>query len=256
MALGQALAFVIRHQPAVIPGRVVEPKGPVEQNLARGGLEQILPAHHLGDAHRRIVHYAGELVTRSPVPPPRNEVAKVAARHKPLRSQIAVDELDGLAVGHTKAPVDAFGRNNARWLRRLAVPARAASAGINRFVVESIGVAASRIGWCALMRRTQCRSTTTARRFQSGRREDWSVARWIRRRETPDLLRIGERSVLIVDPRAPVRVEDHASGVHKRIVDDPALAAGIVHADHRLPEQLIGEYPVIPGKPGGLQVVI
>ena len=59
----------------------------VEQNLPRRGLEQVGAAHHLGDAHGRVVGHAGQLVAGTP-PSPHHEIAKVFAGHEALRAQV------------------------------------------------------------------------------------------------------------------------------------------------------------------------
>ena len=46
VALGETAAVVVHHQAAVIPRRDLEAEGAVEQNLARGGLEQVGAANH------------------------------------------------------------------------------------------------------------------------------------------------------------------------------------------------------------------
>ncbi len=77
----------------------------VEQNLPRGGFEQIFSTHNFSDFHCRVVGHAGKLVTRNAIAPPDNKVAKIHARHKALRTQIPVLKLDGLAVRNAKTPV-------------------------------------------------------------------------------------------------------------------------------------------------------
>ena len=81
------------------------PESAIEQNLARGRLEQVGAAHHFRDAHGRVVGHAGELIAGNAVAPPDDEVAEVHAGHKTLRTEIQVDELDHLAVGNAEAPV-------------------------------------------------------------------------------------------------------------------------------------------------------
>ena len=159
MALSQAAAVVIDHQAAVVPRRILESQGAIEQDLARGGLEQIGAAHHFGDAHGGIVDRAGKLVAGASVAPPDYEVAKIHAGHKTLRAQVAVDKLDHFAVAHAEAPVDAFGRVNihrrgAGQLRQMSRQV-AARAGVHGFVVEDVELAAGARGLHALMRRGQ-----------------------------------------------------------------------------------------------------
>ena len=97
----------IRHERAVVESRRLQGlEGAVDQKLAEGREDQVLAAHDLGDAHRRVVHGAGELVARAPVLAPDREVPEVDPGHRALGAEPAVAEFHGLPVGHPEAPID------------------------------------------------------------------------------------------------------------------------------------------------------
>ena len=106
VALGQAAAVRVRHQPAVEPIRSCESQRAVEQNLPRRGLEQVFAAHHFGDFHGGVVGHAGKLITRAALAPPHHEIAKIYAGHKALRTEISIHKLNRFAVGNTEAPIE------------------------------------------------------------------------------------------------------------------------------------------------------
>ena len=60
---------------------------------------------------------------------------------------------------------------------------------------------------------------------------------------------------MIVHPGAPVRVQNHpASVVDDASIHDPSLAPYVVCADHRFPEQFVGENAIVARKVRGLEV--
>ena len=61
-----------------------KPSARFNKHLPRRRLQQIRPAYHLRDPHRRVISHAGQLITRHPIPPPHQEISEVHARHKPL----------------------------------------------------------------------------------------------------------------------------------------------------------------------------
>ena len=149
VALGEATAFAIGDQGAMKPCRIREAKRAVEQNLARGGLEQVCSADNFGDAHGCVVGDAGQLITRNAVAAPDDEVAEVFAGDEALVAQVEIIEFDGFAVRDAKAPVG--GRRflicrrislrvgPGKWWTAGAGPARS---WIDGFVVERIGISA------------------------------------------------------------------------------------------------------------------
>lgn len=104
MPLGQALTAFIHHQMAVKKFRRAESKRAVEEELARGGNEQVGAAHHFRDPHGRIVHHHGELVGRHAVAAPHDEVAELLSRDEGLRTEVPVDEGNGFSIGDAEAP--------------------------------------------------------------------------------------------------------------------------------------------------------
>src|ERR1039458_2280026 len=112
VALGQPATVVIHDQPAVIPEGVVEPKGAVKQNLARGGLQQVGATNHLSNSHGCLAGHAGNLIAWTPATPPDHKISKVLTGHKSLLSQVPILELDRFAVGNAETPVAAIWRFN------------------------------------------------------------------------------------------------------------------------------------------------
>jgi len=107
MALRQADTRLIGQQWAVKKVRRLEFKRAVEQELARGGSEQVCAAHNFGDSHGRIVHHARKLVCRNVIMPPDDKIAEVLPGDKLLRTELSVREGNGFAVGHAETPVEA-----------------------------------------------------------------------------------------------------------------------------------------------------
>src|ERR1017187_8195999 len=76
----------------------------VQENLAGGGLEQILAADDFGDLHRRVVHYDRQLVSRNIIVPPDDEIAKIFSGDELLRAAVAIDEGNCFPVRHPETP--------------------------------------------------------------------------------------------------------------------------------------------------------
>ena len=62
VALGKAAAILVGDQRVVEIGRLGQAEQDLQQALGRGRRAQILAAHHQGDARRRIVDDAGEMI--------------------------------------------------------------------------------------------------------------------------------------------------------------------------------------------------
>ena len=105
MAFGQPDALFVGHQRAVKELGRWHPKRSMQQQLSGGGREQIGAAHHLRDPHRRVVHHDGKLVSRNPIVPPDDEIAKVLARDESLRPEMAINERNALAIRLAETPV-------------------------------------------------------------------------------------------------------------------------------------------------------
>src|SRR2546426_711836 len=97
VAFGEANAGVVRHQGAMKKRRRWGLKRAIEQELARGGFEQIRAAHHFRDVHRSIVHDHGKLIGGNVIVPPDHEVAKIFPGDKLLRAEVAIVEGYGFA---------------------------------------------------------------------------------------------------------------------------------------------------------------
>ncbi len=106
VALGEAFAFVVGEQRAVVPGGWPKFERAIEQKLAGGGFEQVGSADDFGDAHSGIVDDAGELVGGHAVATPDEEVAEVVSGEELLRAEVLIVERDGFAVGNAEAPVN------------------------------------------------------------------------------------------------------------------------------------------------------
>ena len=81
-------------------------KRTIKQNLPRGADEQIRAAHDFGNFHRRVVHDAGELISRHIVVPPDDKIAKIFSGDEFLPAKISIRERNCLAIGNAKAPVE------------------------------------------------------------------------------------------------------------------------------------------------------
>ena len=104
MALGEAAAVGVAHEGEMAPRRWGGAECAVDEELARGGAEEILAAHDLGDRHRDVVGDDREFICRDVVAAPDHEVAEVLARGERLRAAHRVVEADRLAVRHAEAP--------------------------------------------------------------------------------------------------------------------------------------------------------
>ena len=58
--------------------------GAVDRDLARGGGEQVLPAHHVGDLHQHVIDRDGQRVQRRSVGPHEHEIGDVRVVHGDL----------------------------------------------------------------------------------------------------------------------------------------------------------------------------
>src|ERR1700733_16232509 len=105
VALGEPATVLVGDEGAVKPCRIGKAQCAVEQNLACGGLEQIGASNDFGDMHRGVIDYAGELITRHPIPAPDDEVSEIAAGNESLRAEVEIVELDRFAVVYANPPV-------------------------------------------------------------------------------------------------------------------------------------------------------
>jgi hypothetical protein len=86
VAFGEAGAGGVFDQRAVTELRSGQAEGAIQQQLARGGAQQVFAANHFRDAHGGVIHHDGQLVRGRIVETPDNEVAKVLAGDELLRA--------------------------------------------------------------------------------------------------------------------------------------------------------------------------
>ena len=132
VAFGEALAVVVEHERGVVVGGRGVAEGAEEEELAKGGADEIGAADDFGDAELGVVDGAGELVAGGVVFAPDEEVAEVAAGDGALGAAAGVGEKDFFAVGDAEAPVDGdfFAEGRER-----GVGGRAELGRVNGFVV-------------------------------------------------------------------------------------------------------------------------
>lgn len=136
MPFGETLAFVIGDKRAVIPLRRLQPERAIEEDLARGGLEEVGSANDFRDAHGGVVNDAGKLVGGHVIAPPDEEVSEIGSSDEMLETEVVVVEGDGLAVRNSETPVVA-GRRIGQG-QRVKVGG-AAGSGVVGFVVGFVG---------------------------------------------------------------------------------------------------------------------
>src|SRR5262249_52149318 len=102
VALGEADAGVIAHQIAVIEAGSFPAQSSIEEELARGRLQQIGSAHHLRNSHRVVVRNTGELVSGNVVSAPDYKIPKIGAAAVELRPAVEGGESDLPAVRNAK----------------------------------------------------------------------------------------------------------------------------------------------------------
>ncbi len=107
VAFGEALAVFVVKQRTVVEGGLGFAEGAVEQELATGGGEEIGAADDFGDAHRRVIDGAGQLIAGEVVFAPHEEVAEIATGGFGVRAGASVEEGDVRALGNTEAPIHA-----------------------------------------------------------------------------------------------------------------------------------------------------
>src|ERR1700758_823334 len=116
--------------------RGIQSQSAVNQQLARGRLQEVGSAHDLGNFHRFIVYNHGKLISRNIVSSPDHKVSEVAARNKTLPSQMLVIKRDLLAIGHAKAPI-----HTSRIFKTECVIAISTISWIDRLVIGIVGSA-------------------------------------------------------------------------------------------------------------------
>src|ERR1700730_12950505 len=105
VAFGEADSCGVGEQAGVEVRGGGEVEGALEEDLARGGFEQVTAADYFGYIHGGVVDYAGELVAGDSVLAPDEEVAEVLAGGEGAEAEGAIFERNGLAVGDEEAVV-------------------------------------------------------------------------------------------------------------------------------------------------------
>lgn len=105
-ALGEAASIRIGDKRAMEEPWQRLAEGAIEQNLLRGGMEQIRSAHHLRDAHRRVIHHDRELIRRHTIFSPDQEIPKIPLREKSLGALSTVDKINDFTRLNPKSPID------------------------------------------------------------------------------------------------------------------------------------------------------
>jgi len=142
VAFCEANSGIVGHQGAMEEGGRLKPERAIEQNLPRGGKQQVCPAHHFGDPHRGIVHDHGELIGRNSVMPPGHKITEILSSDEMLRAEVSVHERNRFTVRDAKAPIQSGRSNRERGIAirgfRFDHPVfrvRPARAGINGFLL-------------------------------------------------------------------------------------------------------------------------
>ena len=109
-------------------------EGAEDENLSKGGLDEISPTDHFGDVHLCIVDRACQLVAGHVVFPPNEKIAEIAACDRTLLAALEVIECNLLLVGHAKSPVRCD--RISEWRKR-CVGWRTERSGIYRFIIRT-----------------------------------------------------------------------------------------------------------------------
>ena len=97
--LGKLLARGIGSNGQVQVARLRQAEQPLQMDLARGRIDQVRAAHHVGDALRRVVHHHRELVGEHAVGAPQHEITDFAFDGLREAAEQPVLEHHGLGCG-------------------------------------------------------------------------------------------------------------------------------------------------------------
>jgi hypothetical protein len=84
-------------------------EGPVEEDLAGGGGEQVGSPHDFGDSKEGIVHHHREFIGWDVITVPNEKIPKVDAGVFFHRPEISIRKRNGFAIRHTETPVQTCG---------------------------------------------------------------------------------------------------------------------------------------------------
>src|SRR6516162_3187267 len=99
MTLGKAYALFIADEVAMEIGRNAQSERPNQEQLPRGGLQQVDSSHDFGYLHGCVVDHDGELVGGNVIATPDDEITEVLTCDERLPTLPPVDERNGLVVG-------------------------------------------------------------------------------------------------------------------------------------------------------------
>ena len=111
ISFGQAFAFGVKHQFAMIKVWCFNSQAFVDQDLAGGGLQQVLTTHDLRYSHRNVVSHHRQFVGRKTILSPNQEVSEDLTCNERLRPAASILEREGSLVRHTETPIRRPGRN-------------------------------------------------------------------------------------------------------------------------------------------------
>ena len=77
--------------------------------FAQSADEQVCAPDYFRDSHFRVVGDAGQLVAWNSIATPDDKVSEIDTGHIALWTETEIVELDGFAIGHTKAPIHSGG---------------------------------------------------------------------------------------------------------------------------------------------------
>jgi hypothetical protein len=122
VAFGESEAVFVAEEMGVEVAGCREVEGALEEDLARGGFEEVGTTDYFGDLGVGVVDDAGQLVAGDIVATPDEEVAEVFASGEGLRTEVEVGEDDGFAFGDAEAVVAGLlvGERR-RWVRGAAM---------------------------------------------------------------------------------------------------------------------------------------
>jgi len=80
-------------------------QGAIEQQLPRGGDQQVRAPHHFGDSHGGVIHHHRQLIGGQIIVPPNHKIAEILPGLEFLTSEKAVLKTNRLALRHKKPPV-------------------------------------------------------------------------------------------------------------------------------------------------------
>ena len=110
-AFGKTRPSGVSHQFAMKILRRPIAESPLQQNLPRGGFQQISSADDLGNPHGRVIDDDRQLIRRHIVPSPNEKITNVASREISLYTQVQICKGNLFALIVSTIRVSPTGRN-------------------------------------------------------------------------------------------------------------------------------------------------